>query len=78
MRDLYPVNLRIQVVALSEDYFVPFISTWIKKSYQRVVEDGMHIRNHDFDEMAELVCFSELPSGHAIFFDISFLILEFR
>ena len=29
-----------------------------KKSYKLVAEDGMHIRNHDFNEMAELVCFN--------------------
>ena len=56
MRNLYPVNLLILVVALSEEYSALFPSYMDKKSYQRVAEDRMHIRNHDFDETTELVC----------------------
>ena len=55
MCELYPNNLRIPVVARAEEYFIPFPSYMDKKSYQRVAEDGMYIRKHDFDEMVELV-----------------------
>ena len=55
MHELYPTNLRIQVVALSEEYFIPFPGYVDKKSYQRVAEDGMYIHNHDFNETVELV-----------------------
>ena len=57
MRDLYPTSHRIPVVELSEEYFIPFLSYLDNKSYQRVAEDEMHMRNHDFKETAELVCF---------------------
>ena len=50
-----PTNLRIPVVALSEEYFIPFPDYMDKKSYQRVAEYGMYIRNYDFNETAELV-----------------------
>ena len=43
-------------VALSEEYTIPFLGYLDGKSYQRVAEDGMYIRNHDFNETAELVC----------------------
>ena len=55
MHELYPTNLRIPEVALSKEYSIPFPDYLEKKSYQRVVEDGMYIRNHDFNETAELV-----------------------
>ena len=55
MRELYPISLRIPVVAFFEEYSIPFPGYLDKKSYQCVVEDGMHIRNHDFNETAELV-----------------------
>ena len=55
MYELYPTNLRIPVVAISEEYAIPFPDYMDKKSCQRVVEDGMYIRNHDFNEMAKLV-----------------------
>ena len=42
MCDIYPALLRVPVV---------------RKSFQRVAEDGMLICNHDFKESAELVCF---------------------
>ena len=50
MRELYPNLLRIPMAARAEEYFIPFPSYMDKKSYQRVVEDGMFICNHDFDE----------------------------
>ena len=56
MNDLYSVNLRIPVVALFEEYYIPFPGHMDKKSYQRVAEDGMHICSHDFDKTVELVC----------------------
>ena len=56
MRDLYPTSHRISVVALSKEYFVPFPCYLDKKFYQRVAKDGMHMRNHDFNEMVGLVC----------------------
>ena len=52
MLELYPNLLRILVMARVEEYFIPFPSYMDKKSYQRVAEDGMFIRNHDFDETA--------------------------
>ena len=55
MHELYPTNLRILVVAVSEEYSITFPDYMDGKSYQRVAEDGMYIRNHDFNEMAELV-----------------------
>ena len=55
MCDLYPNLLRIPVAARAEEYFISFPDYMDKESYQRVVEDGMFIRNHDFDEMAKLV-----------------------
>ena len=47
MSDLY---------ALSEEYFSPFPSYLDNISYKHVVEDGMHMRNNDFNETVELVC----------------------
>ena len=55
MRELYRTNRRIPVVALSEEYSIPFPSYMDKKSYQGVAEDGMYIPNHDFNETVELV-----------------------
>ena len=50
IRELYPNLFRILVAARAEEYSIPF-----PKSYQRVAKEGMFIRNHDFDEMVELV-----------------------
>ena len=55
MCELYPNLLRIPVAAHAEEYSIPFPSYMDKKSYQRVVEEGMFIRNHDFDETVELI-----------------------
>ena len=55
MRNLYPINHRIPIMVLSEEYFVPFLCYLDKMSYQCMAEDGMHMRNHDFNEKAELV-----------------------
>ena len=55
MHELYPTNLQKPVVALSEEYSIPFPGYMDKKSYQRVAEDGMYIRNHHFNETVELV-----------------------
>ena len=56
MRELYPTNLRISMVALTKEYSIPFPGYLDKKSYQRVGEDGMYICNHDFNETTEIVC----------------------
>ena len=56
MHDLYPISHRIPVVALVEEYSIPFSSYLNKNSYLHVAEDGMHMCNHDFNEMAKLVC----------------------
>ena len=56
MRDLYPNSLRVLVVARSEEYSIPFPNYMDKGSYQCVAEDGMYIRNHDYNETAKLVC----------------------
>ena len=53
--ELYPNHLRILVVARAEEFSIPFPNYMDKKSYQHVAEDGMFIRNHDFDETVELV-----------------------
>ena len=55
MRELYPNLLRMPVAARAEEYSIPFPSYMNKKSYQRVAENGMFIRNHEFDETVELV-----------------------
>ena len=55
MHDLYPNNILMSMVACAKEYPIPFPNYMDKKSYQRVAEDGMYIRNHDFDETAELV-----------------------
>ena len=55
VNELYSNQLRISVAACGEEYYIPFPSYMDKKSYQRVAEGGMFIRNHDFDETAELV-----------------------
>ena len=59
MCDLYPTLLRVLVVACAEQYSVPFpfLGYLDRKSFQRVAEDGMLMRNHDFNESAELICF---------------------
>ena len=57
MRDLYPTNLCISVVALSEEYSISFPDYLDKKPYQLVVEDRMYLHNHDFNEMFEMVWF---------------------
>ena len=55
MHELYPINLQIPVVAISEEYSIPFPDYMDGKSYPRVAKDGMYIRNHDFNETTELV-----------------------
>ena len=55
MHELYPTNLQIPVVAVSEEYYIPFPSYIDLKSYQRVAKDGMHIHSHDFNETTKLV-----------------------
>ena len=67
MRDLYPTSHRIPMVALSEEYSVPFPNYLDNNFYQHVVKDGMHMRNHDFNEKIELVC-SDLSSFFFSFF----------
>ena len=57
MRDLYPTLLRLPVVACAKEYFISFPSYLDRKSFLRVAEDRMLIRNHDFNESVELVCF---------------------
>ena len=55
MRNLYPTLLRVSVVARAEEYTIPFSDFMDRKSFQRVAEDERCIRNHDFNEMAELL-----------------------
>ena len=57
MRDLYPTLLRVRVTALAKEYSIPFPVYLDRKSFQRMAEDRMLIRNQDFNESAELVCF---------------------
>ena len=55
MPELYSNLLRIPLRTRAKEYSIPFLTYVDKKSYQRVAEDRMFIRNHDFDETAELV-----------------------
>ena len=55
MRDLYPHSFHVPVVAHGEEYSIPFPVNLDKMSYQRVAEDEMYMRNHNFDETIELV-----------------------
>ena len=55
MRNLYPTLLRVLVVARAEEYTIPLPGFMDRKSFQHVAEDEMCIRNHDFNEMAELL-----------------------
>ena len=57
IQDLYPTILRVPVVAHAKEYSVPFPDYLDRKFFQRVAEDEMLIRNHDFNESIELVCF---------------------
>ena len=57
IRDLYPTNLHISVVALFEEYSLSSLGYLDKKSYQCVVVDEMYLHNHDFNETAKLVWF---------------------
>ena len=52
--DIYP-TLRIPMVARTKEYYIPFLGYLDRKSYQRMDEDWIYIRNHDFNETAELV-----------------------
>ena len=49
MRDLYPTFLRVRVAAHAKEYSIPFSGYLDRKSFQRMAEDGMLIRNHDFN-----------------------------
>ena len=55
MQDLYPLSLRVLMVARFEEYSIPFPRYLDKGSYRRVAEDGIYILNHDFNEMVKLV-----------------------
>ena len=57
MRDLYPHVFCVPMVARFEEYTIPFPNYLDKGFYQRVAEDGMYIRNHDFNETAKMVWF---------------------
>ena len=68
MHHLYPISHRLPVVALLEEYSVPFPSYLDKKSYLCVAKDGMHMHNHDFYETAKLVCSDLFSSFFSFFF----------
>ena len=57
IRNLYPTLLRVPVAARVEEYSIPFLGYLDRKSFQHVAKDGILIRNHDFNESAELTCF---------------------
>ena len=57
MHDFYPTLLRVPIVACVEEYSILFPDYLDRKSFQHMVEDGMLICNHDFNESVELVCF---------------------
>ena len=54
MHNLDPHNFCV-LTAAHEEYSIPFLVNLGKRSYQRVAEDEMYMRNHDFDETDELV-----------------------
>ena len=56
MRDLYPYSL-VHVAVRAKEYSFPFLGYLVRKSFQHLAKDGMLIRNHDFNESTELVCF---------------------
>ena len=55
MRDLYPNYFQIPVAALVEQYSISLPIYMDKEDFQLVVDDGMLIRNHNFNRSAELV-----------------------
>ena len=55
MRDLYPNYFQVLVVARSEQYSISFPVYMNKEAFRSMAEDGMLIRNHDFQRSAELV-----------------------
>ena len=79
MHDLDPTSHHIPMVALSEEHYIPFPNYLDNKSYQRVAEDGMHIHNHDFNEIAKPVCSDLSPFCFVFFFffEREFLCLHF-
>ena len=77
MHNLYLTSHRIPVVALSEEYSVPFPSYLDNKSYQHVAENEMHMHNHDFNVTAELVCFDLFFFWNANSLAVIFLMLHF-
>ena len=48
MRDLYPILLQVPVVACAEQYSISFPNYMDRETFQRIVEDGILVRNHDF------------------------------
>ena len=57
MRDLYPNLLLVSTTARVEQYSISFPSYLDGETFQHVAEDGMLIRNHNFHQSTELVCF---------------------
>ena len=55
MHDLYPNYFRMLVTACSEQYSIPLPVYVDKEDIQPMTEDGMFIRNHNFQRSAELV-----------------------
>ena len=55
MGDLYPTLLPVLVVDCAEEYTIHFPGFMDRRSFQCVAEDGMCIRNHDFNKTIELV-----------------------
>ena len=55
MHDLYPNYFTMPVTARSEQYSIPLPVYVDKEDIQPVAEDGMFIRNHNFQRSAELV-----------------------
>ena len=53
MHDLYPTLLRVSMVARAEQYSISFPGYLDKETFQRVAEDGMLIRNHNFHQSAD-------------------------
>ena len=55
IHDLYPNYCQLLVVALVEQYSIPFPVYMNKEDFQSVAEDEMFIHNHDFHQLAKLV-----------------------
>ena len=57
----------VQAGGMGEEYIIPVPTYTCKDDLKQVVEDGMLIRNHNFVQSAELVCFPLLCTVLVLF-----------